>query len=394
MDFALSEEQEMFRTYLRKYLDKQGQTDIARKFIDGDTGLLDQVMTGLAELGTTAVNISEENDGLGLGTLDLIPVFEEVGRAVLPGPLLETQALAVPLLEKYGTAEQQAKYLPEIAAGTRRVTLAWLEPFNEYTPEGILCHAEFEGNHLVIDGVKEMVPDADLAETILTIVRTSGTDGEDGLTLVLVDKDEDITCDIQRCVDETKHLAKVTFHKKHVAKSQILGEEDGGWKLMKEGLLHLNAALSSMITGGLESVVDMVTEYAKIREQFGGPIGRFQAVKHPIVDMKIELESARSLSYYAAWALENDADDKEAAVYSARSFATGAFMRAAAENIQLHGGIGFTEEVDCHLYLKRAHFYEHYLGSEQYYNEQIAAALGWQSNANQEKKEYEHVNNN
>lgn len=377
MDFALSEEQEMFRTYLRKYMDKQGRTDIARAFIDGNTDVLQKATAGLAELGVTAVNIAEENEGLGLGTVDLIPVFEEIGRAVLPGPILETQALAVPLLEKYGTAEQKAKYLPEIAAGERMITLAWLELGREYGPEDVQCKADTNGKDIVIDGVKELVPDADLAGTILTVVRTAESSDESGITLMLIDKEDDIFVDLQQCMDETKHLAKVTFDKKHVPKAQVLGEVDAGWDVLREGVLHLNAALSSMITGGLESVVDMIAEYANIREQFGGSIGRFQAVKHPIVDMKVELESARSLSYYAAWALENDAEDKEAAVYSARSFATDAFIRATTENIQLHGGIGFTEEIDCHLYLKRAHYYEHYLGSDHYYNEQIATALGW-----------------
>src|SRR5699024_1062877 len=128
MDFALSEEQEMFRTYLRKFLEKQGQTDIAREFIQKNTTVLDTALAGLAELGVTAVNIPENYEGLGLGNVDLIPVFEEIGRALLPGALLETLALAVPLLEKYGTEKQKSKYLPEIAAGNRTMTLAWLEP--------------------------------------------------------------------------------------------------------------------------------------------------------------------------------------------------------------------------------------------------------------------------
>lgn len=377
MDFALSEEQEMFRTYLRKYLDKQGQTEIARKFIQGNTTALDKTLTGLTELGVTAVNISESNEGLGLGTVDLIPVFEEIGRSLLPGTLLETLALAVPLLEKYGTDEQKAKYLPEIAAGTRTVTLAWLEPNRDYGPEDVQCKAEIKGKNVVIDGVKELVPDADMADTFLTVVRTSGSNKEAGITLMIVDKDEDMSIDLQHCVDETRHLAKIIFDKRRVSKEQILGEPDQGWQVLQKGLLHLNTALASMLTGGIDRVVEMAAEYAKIREQFGGPIGRFQAVKHPIVDMKMELESARSLSYYAAWALENDQIDKKAAIYSARSFATEAFIRAASHNIQLHGGIGFTAEMDCHLFLKRARFYENYLGSNMDYNEQIAIALGW-----------------
>ena len=377
MDFALSEEQEMFRTYLRKFLEKQGQTDIAREFIQKNTTVLDTALAGLAELGVTAVNIPENYEGLGLGNVDLIPVFEEIGRALLPGALLETLALAVPLLEKYGTEKQKSKYLPEIAAGNRTMTLAWLEPNGDYAPEDVQCTAVLNNNKLMVNGTKELVPDADLVDTFLTVVRTSDSNGKDGLSLLLIDKTEDMQVDLQQCLDESKHLAKITFDNHSVSKEQVLGETGQGWQLLEEGLLHLNSALSSMLTGGMDRVVEMATEYAKIREQFGGPIGRFQAVKHPIVDMKVELESARSLSYYAAWALENDEKDKAAAIYSARSFATEAFIRAASQNIQIHGGIGFTEEIDCHLFLKRSRFYENYLGSDLSFNEKIATALGW-----------------
>src|SRR5699024_8911146 len=116
-----------------------------------------------------------------------------------------------------------------------------------------------------------------------------------------------------------RHLAKISFWNIIVIKGNLFGVMYDVWKILQEGLLHLNAALASMMTGSIDEIVDTIAEYANIREQFGGPIGRFQAVKHPIVDMKMELESARSLSYYAAWALENDAEDKEAAIYSARS---------------------------------------------------------------------------
>lgn len=377
MDFALDEDLEMFRKNVRKYLDKEGQTNVAREFIKGNAEVVEKTIEGLAELGTTAVNISEENEGIGLGTVALVPIFEELGRALLPGPLLETLAFAVPLIEKYGTKEQKEKYLPEIAAGSRTVTLAWLEPFGEYSPLDVQCEAKQTNDEFIINGVKEMVPDADSVDTLLTVVRTSNSDGNEGISLMLIDQDDSIKIDRQQTMDETRHLGKITFNEFHVSKDQLLGEVDEGWNLLQEGLLHLNAAIASSMTGGIEKIVETIAEYANIREQFGGPIGRFQAVKHPIVNIKVDLESARSLSYYAAWALENDSEDKKSAIYSARSFATEAFIKAASDNIQLHGGIGFTEEIDCHLFLKRARFYENYVGTEVDFNEHIATALGW-----------------
>lgn len=377
MDFALDEDLEMFRKNVRKYLDKEGQTEVARAFIKGNTDVVDQTIAGLAELGTTAVNISEENEGIGLGTVALVPIFEELGRVLLPGPLLETLAFAVPLIENYGTKEQKEKYLPEIASGSRTVTLAWLEPGSDYGPMDVQCEAKEKGDEFIINGTKEMVPEADAVDTLLTVVRTSKSDGKAGISLVLIDKDDSISIEQQQSFDETKQLGKVTFNDVKILKENVLGEVDQGWEVLEEGLLHLNAAISSSMTGGIEKIVETISEYANIREQFGGPIGRFQAVKHPIVNIKVDLESARSLSYYAAWALENDTEDKVSAIYSARAFATEAFIKAASDNIQLHGGIGFTEEIDCHLFLKRARFYENYVGSEVDFNEHIATALGW-----------------
>src|SRR5699024_11066280 len=150
---------------LRKFLEKQGQTDIAREVIQKNTTVLDTALAGLAELVVTAVNIPEIYEGLGLGIVDLIQVFEVLVRALLLGALLYTLALAVPLLEKYGTEKQKSKYLPEIAAGNRTMTLAWLEPNGDYAPEDVQCTAVLNNNKLMVNGTKELVPDADLVDT-------------------------------------------------------------------------------------------------------------------------------------------------------------------------------------------------------------------------------------
>ncbi len=378
MDFSLNDEQEMFRGYVRKYLDNAGQTKTAREFTNGETNSLHTVRAGMAELGCTAINISEEYGGMGLGALDLVPVFEETGRALLPGLYLETNALAVPLLEKYGTKEQKEKYLPLVASGEHVFTIAWLEEKGGYKPSSITMKGDMNGDTLTLNGVKTLVPDAELADSMLVLVRTKEGHSSYGITLVIVDcTDENLTIQRQKNIDETRLLARVTFENMIVSRSQILGSVDAGWDVLQEGLLSFNAALCSNIVGGIEKIVDMAAEYAKIREQFGQPIGRFQAIKHRIVDMKLDLETARSLSYYANWAIDYHPEDQVEAVISARLFATDAFIRVASHNIQIHGGIGFTEEMDCHLYVKRARFYEHYLGNTQQYYEQAAKALGW-----------------
>ena len=378
MDFSLSEEQEMFRGYVNKYLNNMGHTKTAREFIKGETEAYQTIVSGLAELGCTSINISEEYGGMELGALDLVPVLEEMGRSVLPGLYIETNSFAVPVLERFGSESQKQKYLPAIAEGNQTFSIAWLEPGGSYNPAGIQMTAFLEGDSLRLHGTKTLVPDAELASSLFLPVRTGGENGEDGISLVILDlADANVRIQKQKNIDDSRHLAEITFDNVQISQEQIVGALHKGWDILQEGLLAVNAALASVMVGGMEAVVDMAAEYAKIREQFGQPIGRFQAIKHKIVDMKVDLEMARSLAYYANWALENESEDRVQAIVCARLFAAEAYNRAAANNIQIHGGIGFTEEIDCHLYVKRARFYENYLGSTQSYYEKAAAALGW-----------------
>ena len=378
MDFSLNQEQEMFRGYVRKYLDGAGQTKTARAYMEGETGSLRALLSGLAELGCTSINISEDHGGMGLGPLDLIPVLEETGRSLFPGLYLETNALAVPLLQKFGTEEQKDRYLTEISAGTKTFSLAWLEPGGSYGPSGINLEARPLNGQLILSGMKTMVPDAKLADHYIVLVRTGKGNRNEGITLVIVDRNEtNLTLESQKNIDETRQLAALAFNDVEIPIGQVLGSMHLGWDALQEGLLSFNAALSAVIVGCMEKVVEMAAEYAKIREQFGQPIGRFQAIKHRIVDMKMDLETARSLAYYANWALESGAEDRVQAISCVRIFATNAFVRISSDNIQIHGGIGFTEEMDCHLFVKRARFYENYLGSTEQYYKHAATALGW-----------------
>ncbi|ARJ37565.1 acyl-CoA dehydrogenase [Sporosarcina ureae] len=377
MDFSLTEEQEMFRGHIRKMLDKFGGTQLAREMIDNNPENLKKVYTTLAELGCSGINIPEEYDGMDLDALDLVPTFEEMGRSLVPGLFMETSALVVPILKKYGTEQQKQQYLSAIASGETWISFAALEPFNDFSPAGIQCTLVQHDGQYVLNGTKTLVPEAELADAFLVLVRTNQEDQEDGLSLVLIDKTEELNIEKQSSFDESTHVAKIEFNQLVIKEDQIIGEVDKGWTQLQEGLLYFNAALSSYIVGAMESVVNMATEYAKIREQFGQAIGRFQAIKHSIVNMKVNLEIARSLSHYANWVVDTDEFDREAAIYSARTYATEKFIEVSAHNIQIHGGIGFTEEIDCHLFVKRARYYDQYLGSTPFYQEKVVASLGW-----------------
>lgn len=380
MDFSLSQEQEMFRQYVKKYVTDMEKTAIARQYMDNNLDAVQTVLDGLVELGCTQLSIPEQYDGMGLGKLDLVPIFEELGAALVPGLHLETLALAAPILEQFGSEAQQETYLPQIASGEATFTVAWLEPGRSYHQKGIQLQAYIDGEDLILNGVKTLVPDVVLARYALVPVNVNGD-----IALVIVDPhDANITQKQQQSFDETRKLCELTFNDVRVPITAVIGQLHTGWHILQQGLLSFNAGLSSWLVGSTAQVVDMATEYAKIREQFGNPIGRFQAIKHRLVDMKMDVETARSLSHYANWALETDADDKVQAIASARIFAVQAYIRAAAHNVQIHGGIGFTEEIDCHLYVKRSKFFENYLGDmEQYYTLAIDA-LRWTTNKQHE----------
>lgn len=373
MDFALSEEQELFRTAIRKYMNDLERTEAARAVINGKPDVVTSAAAGLAEMGVTAIPVPEELDGLGLGALDLVPVFEETGRVLLPGLQLETLALAVPLLEAFGTTAQKAARLPKVAAGESSISVAWYEKDGSLFPNSFSCVAAKTESGYALSGTKTLVSVIGEPDTFITSAQTA-----EGKSLFLVKASDVASSRVLSVIDETQQLAELTLDR---APGELLGEPGHAVDMLKKALLHFNAALCSSMVGGMDELVKMTAEYAKIRVQFNQPIGRFQAIKHGIVNMKLDLETARSLSYYAAWAVENNAEDKEAAVHSARSFISKAFIKAAADSIQIHGGIGFTEELDVQLYLKRARYYENYFGSVRDSRRATAQSLGWHSTA-------------
>ena len=378
MDFALNEEQIMFQKTTRQFLESKGDLAISRGYMEGNEQILEELWSGLGDLGFMGINISENYGGIGLADLSLVPIFEEMGGAVVPGPYPETLAFAVPLLEAYGTEAQKSKYLAEIASGKRKFTLALLEDGDGNSASDIQVKATRSGDDFVLDGSKILVPHADVADTLIVPVRTGGANSEYGISLLLIDKDQvNLQLQSKQSMDQTRKVFKVTFEEVRVPSSQLLGPENAGWSVLQSGLYNLNAALCSIMVGGMDRVLNMSTEYAKTREQFGQPIGRFQAVKHKIVDMKLAVENARSLSYYASWAVENNAEDMVEAVSMARSFINEAYIRVAGANIQVHGGMGFTWEFDCHLFLKRARSLENHLGSAQHHRDVVASELGW-----------------
>jgi len=375
MDFGFSEEQEMLRTMARDFLAKECPTTWVREMMNDERGMTPAVWSKMAELGWMGLILPEEHGGSGLGFVDLIVILEEMGRAVLPGPFFSTIVVGAVAVLEGGTPAQQAELLPRVAAGELRMSLAHLEASARLDPAGITATAAADGDGLRIDGTKLFVPDAVGCDLFVLAARTPGSEGEDGVVLVLVDASTPgVTVTPLQTMDQTRKLAEVRFAGARVPADRILGGERGGWPLLERIMDRGKVGLSAEMCGGAARVLEMSVDYAKVREQFGRPIGSFQAIQHKCANMLVEVESSKSITYYAAWAVANDVPESPLAAAMAKAYCSDAYRHTAGEGIQIHGGIGFTWEHDMHLYFKRAKSSEVTFG-DAIWNREVVARL-------------------
>jgi alkylation response protein AidB-like acyl-CoA dehydrogenase len=378
MDIGFSEEQELLRDTARKFLDSECPTQFVRRMMDTDAAVTDEFWQQLAENGWLGIAYSEAEGGSGLGLVDLVVLMEEIGRAVMPGPYPATVLLGGAAIAMAGSPEQRREWLPRIAAGTIKATLALTEPNARWDAAGITATAREARGGFTLTGAKMFVPDAQLADVLVVAARSrDGSTMEDGVSLFLVPKDM-AGLAIRRLpsVDETRKLCEVTLDNVAVPGSALLGELHQGWVPLQQVVDRAAVALSAEMCGAAQRVLDMTVDYAKLRVAFGKPIGIYQGVKHKCADMLVEIENAKSLTYYAAWAVDEGEADAPLAVSMAKAAASDAGRKVCAAGIQLHGGIGMTWEHDLQLYLKRAKADEVMFGDATWHRERIARLMG------------------
>ena len=374
MDFAFSEEQEMLRKSARDFLAKECPPNVVRRLMEGEDAYDAGLWKKVAGLGWTALGIPERYGGVGT-FLDLVVVLEEAGRALLPGPFFATMGLAVPALLESGTEAQKQEVLSAIAAGDARATLALTEPAGRWDATGIGLSATPSGGGWRLSGVKLFVPDAQPADYVVVAARTRG-DGEDGVSLFLVTgRPKGMTVTSLKTLDMTRRWSEIRFDGVELGADALMGSADDAWPRLRRALDWATAAMCAEMVGGEQKVLETSTEYAKTRQQFGKPIGIYQAVSHKLADMLVLSESSKSATYYAAWAVEADAPDRSLATSMAKAYVSDAYRKIAGDGIQVHGGIGFTWEHDMHLYFKRAKSSEVTLGDATYHRELVAQAL-------------------
>ncbi len=370
MNFAFSEEQEELRNTVRSFLEQKSPEAEVRRLMDGDKGYDETVWKQMGEqLGLQGLAIPEEFGGSGFGFIELIVVLEEMGRALLCAPYFSSVVLAANTLVHSGDDAAKKEFLPGIASGETIATLAFTEDNGRWDEAGITTTATQSGDGWTLSGAKMFVLDGAIADLVLVAARTGA-----GVSLFAVSGDAaGLTRTSLVTMDQTRKQARVEFSN---TPARLIGTEGAGWAVVERVLDLAAVALAAEQVGGAQVCLDMAVQYAKDRVQFGRPIGSFQAIKHKCADMLLEVESAKSAAYYAAWSAAELNDELPAVASLAKAFCSEAYFHTAAENIQIHGGIGFTWEHPAHLYFKRAKTSELFLGDPTYHRELLAQRIG------------------
>ncbi len=372
MQFAHSEEQQLIRESARTLLRTRAGPRQLRETLREPGGYDPELWRTIGELGWTGLAIPQAYGGAGLGWVELCILQEEQGRLLVASPVFATSALAAPLISASGLEEQRRALLPRIAGGEVRVACALTGTDGRPPCDGISVVLEPRAQGFTLNGVSDFVSHGDCADLLVVLARAPLSQGAEGISAVVIPAaSPGVTIRPHVMLDLTRPMSRVELNAVSVTREQLLGEPAAAGSAVEEALDRARIALASEALGGAEHVLEMTTAYVKERVQFGRPIGGFQAIKHRLADMMIEMEAAKSAAWYAACVADERPEELAEAAAIAKSYCCDAFFDCAANAIQLHGGIGFTWEHEAHLYFKRARATATLLGSPAWQRERL-----------------------
>ncbi|MEE2783554.1 MAG: acyl-CoA dehydrogenase family protein [Pseudomonadota bacterium] len=365
MNFEFSDEQNLIRDQASGFLAENCSPDVVRQVLDGEELYAADLWQKIVEMGWTATVIPEEYGGLGLGYLELVVIAEELGKTCAPVPFGSSVFLATEAILAAGSDAQKEEWLPKFAAGEVIGTLAYAEGGGQTTAADLTTTVT-DGK---ISGSKTVVADAQIAQLMIVAARS---DKGDGASLYVVPMAQDgVSCEHVHTLDPTSNHANVSFDG---ADADLLGEDGAGWTVL-QALLDRAAVLYAWEQlGGAETCLIEAKEYAMGRYAFGRPIASYQAIKHKLADMYVYNTLARSNAYFGAWALNTNAPELPLAAATARVGSTQAYYYASKENIQTHGGMGYTWEFDCQFYYRRSKVLSVNIGSEGLWQQKLLDA--------------------
>lgn len=385
MELALTDEQRMIQASAERFLNQVASSAAVRTAMTSDQGYDTATWARMArELYWPALAIPEAYGGLGLGFVEVSLLQEQLGRCLLPTPFFATCCLATPALLLSRNEALKERWLPFIAAGEIRASLAYTSA-PRWDDSAVQVYAQSHAGGYRLNGEYHYVIDGSDCQLLIIAARTPGSVGEAGIRLFALPADTPgIVCQWQPTLDQTRRLATITLNDVVVHDDQLLSEPGQGWPMLRDVLQIACVGLAAEQTGGAQQSLDITLAYISGREQFGRTIASFQAIKHRCADLMLAIECARSASYYAACIaaeclnIDGDPGIREQlgeAAATAKIFASEGFFQCATESIQLHGGVGFTWEYDPHLYFKRARASEQMLGTPAFHREQLARQI-------------------
>lgn len=372
MDFSLSEEQEIYRTSLRRFLDQNYSFEKRRQIARGETGMSEDIWRGLADLGALALPIPAEFGGLDGSPVDTMVTLRELGRALVIEPFVETVVVGSWCLTAGASQSLKEKWLPELAAGTLRLALAYTEPQSRYRSFDVSTTAARADNTFTLSGRKIISVGLPWADKVIVSARTSGGQFDtDGISLFLVDKNlPGLTIRTYPTVDG-RQAGDIELDQVEVDAAMLIGEPGEGWPLLEEALDHARTALCAEALGAMEVLNETTLEYARTRRQFENPIGSFQVIQHRLADMMIAYEEALSVTLMATLRLDQP-ESRSRSTSIAKAKVGEVARKIGKEAVQIHGGIGMTDELDVGHYFKRLTMIDMALGDSDYHIDRLA----------------------
>jgi alkylation response protein AidB-like acyl-CoA dehydrogenase len=358
VDFQFSADQDALRDSVKAFLASEATSSYVRAMADDERGFTDELWAKIADLGWPGLLVPEEHGGLGLGLVDMVVVLEEMGRLPLPGPFFSSAVLAT--LAARGLDE--GNLLRQLASGELRGTVALEESGHGDPVDRVRTRARRKGADWVITGLKPLVLDGHTADWAIVVART-----DQGLGSFLVDGLSD--AQPVPTLDPTRKAARLEMHERRAVPIGPLGDHTSIWRRVADDAA---VALAAELVGACEQSLDEAVEYAKVRVQFDRPLASFQAIRHKAVDMLHKLELARVGTHYAAWTSDVDEPEREKAAAMCKGFVGEAAVSITGEDIQIHGGVGFTWDCDAHFFYKRAKQNDVMLGYQGHQRQRLA----------------------